>query len=104
MTKSDFQLFQWGRKREDKEGELARFVAELDIVQKMDDEGAISGMREQMAAFEEEDRTSKVEFERLMTLYENLYLKLMEKAKDFNDRIQSNILEILEARKELKEL
>ena len=79
-------------------------MAELDVVEKKDDKGAISGMRERLAAFEEEDYASKAEFERLMTLYENLYLKLMEKAKEFNDRIQSNILEICEARKELKEL
>ena len=61
-------------------------------------------MRERLTAMEEEDRASDAEFERLMSLYENLYLKLMEKAKEFNDKIQSHILEICEARKELKEL
>ena len=61
-------------------------------------------MRERLTAMEEEDRASAAEFEKLMGLYENLYLKLMEKAKEFNDKIQSNILEICEARKELKEL
>ena len=39
-----------------------------------------------------------------MSLYENLYLKLMEKAKEWNDKIQSQILEICEARQELKDL
>merc|ERR1719471_1310030 len=35
----------WGRKREEKDRELASFAAELDSVEKLDDEGAISGTR-----------------------------------------------------------
>ena len=50
------------------------------------------------------EENAKTEFERLLSLYENLYLKLMEKAKEFNDKIQSQILEICEARKELRDL
>ena len=64
----------------------------------------MSGTRERLAAIEDEDRASSAEFERLMSLYENLYLKLMEKAKEWNDKIQSQILEICEARQELKDL
>ena len=79
-------------------------MVELDSVERKDEEGAISGMRERLAIIEEEDRASSAEFERLLSLYENLYLKLMEKAKEWNDKIQSQILEICEARKELKDL
>ena len=79
-------------------------MVELDGVERKDDEGAISGMRERLTVIEEEDRASTAEFERLLSLYENLYLKLMEKAKEFNDKIQSQILEICEARKELRDL
>jgi len=94
----------WGRKQEEKEVELARFTTELGGVERRDDEGAVSGTRERLAAIEDEDRASSAEFERLMSLYENLYLKLMEKAKEWNDKIQSRILEICEARQELKDL
>ena len=79
-------------------------MVELDGVARRDDESAISGMRERLTVIEEEDRASTAEFERLLSLYENLYLKLMEKAKEFNDKIQSQILEICEARKELRDL
>ena len=64
----------------------------------------MAGMRERLAAIADEEAASRAEFERLMNLYENLYLKLMEKAKDWNGKIQSQILEMCEARKELKSL
>ena len=79
-------------------------MVELDGVEKKDDEGVVAGMKERLAAIEEEDRASREEFERLTSLYENLYLKLMEKTKEWNDRIQLQILEMCEARQELKDL
>ena len=95
---------QWGRKQEEKESELARFAAELGGIEGKDGEVAVAVLRERLAAAADEEAASRAEFERLLSLYENLYLKLMEKAKEWNAKIQSQILEVCEARRELKSL
>jgi hypothetical protein len=45
---------------------------------------------------------SKADFEKQILLYTNLYLKMMEKAQEFNEKVEAEITYIVDAKKSIQ--